>query len=200
MADPIEFYFDLSSPYGYVGAQLIDAVADRQGRQVIWKPFMLGAVFKDEGTQPLVFYPKKGAYARRDMARTARLHDIPLNFPAKFPQMTVNASRIIYWTGDRDQDARRRMSLAFYHGIFGEGKDISDKAVIREICEAEGFDWAEVEAAIADPVIKERLKEETQAALDRGVFGAPYFVVGDEPFWGVDHLPQLEKWLETGGW
>ena len=200
MADPIEFYFDLSSPYGYVGAQLIDAVAERHGREVIWKPFMLGAVFKEEGTQPLVFYPKKGAYARRDMARTTRLHDIPFNFPEKFPQLTVNAARIIYWAGDRDPKERRRLTLAFYQAIFGEGKDISDKAVIRDVCEKEGLDWAEVEGAINDPVIKERLKEETQAALDRGVFGAPYFIVGDEPFWGVDHLPQLEKWLETGGW
>ncbi|RED52545.1 2-hydroxychromene-2-carboxylate isomerase [Aestuariispira insulae] len=200
MSDPIEFYYDLSSPYGYIGAHLIEDVAARHEREVLWKPFMLGAVFKEEGTQPLVFYPKKGAYARHDMARTARLHGLPLNFPEKFPQLTVNAARIILWAGHQDQAERKRLSLAFYHGIFGEGHDISDKAVIRNICETHGIDWAEAEAAMADPAIKDQLKEETQAALDRGVFGAPYFIVGDEPFWGVDHLPQLEKWLESGGW
>src|SRR3546814_9522827 len=85
MAAPLEFYFDFASPYGYIGAQRIDAIAARHGRKIDWRPMLLGAVFKVAGTQPLTEYPLKGQYSVHDFNRSAREHGIAFNMPEKFP-------------------------------------------------------------------------------------------------------------------
>lgn len=200
MRSPIEFFYEFSSPYGYIGAQLIEEIGARYDCEIRWRPFLLGAVFQSEGTQPLVHYPLKGEYSKHDMERTARLHDIPLVWPPKFPFLSVNAARTVYWAGDIDPNWRKRLTLAFYNAAFARGQDISSVEGVLEVCKDEGLNPEEVKAAIADPVVKDRLREETQAAIDLKVFGSPFFIVDGEPFWGVDRLDQLDRWLETGGW
>ena len=200
MYEVIDFYYEFSSPYAYLGACLIDELAERHGRGVNWRPFMLGAVFKREGTAPLVNYPMKGRYSLHDMKRTARHHGIDFRMPDKFPILTVNAARLVYWAGDQDPGERQRLSMVFFQAVFKDGLDISKKDVLRDVCERAGLDWGICGEVIADPVYKERLKDETDAALDRGVFGAPFFIVDGEPFWGVDKMRDLDLWLETGGW
>ena len=200
MGKQIDFYYEFSSPYACIGAHLIEDMAANHGADVIWRPFMLGAAFKGEGTAPLVSYPKKGAYALTDIARTARLHGIPFRMPDTFPQLTVNATRIAYWAEDQKAGEMKRLSMVFFKAVFQDNQDISNKETLAQVCEGAGLDWNQCLEVITDPVQKQRLKEETQTALDRGVFGAPFFFIDDEPFWGVDRLPQMEKWLETGGW
>lgn len=200
MQQTIEFFYEFSSPYGYVAANLIDGIAEKHGRLVNWRPFLLGAVFKSEGTQPLLNYPMKGAYSKHDMERTARLHGLPMVWPPRFPLLTVNAARAVYWAGDIDPSWRRRLSLAFYKATYGEGRDIGKKEEVFAVCAAEGFDPEEVAQALSDDKIKDRLRDETQAAIDLKVFGSPFMIVDGEPFWGVDRLDQMDRWLETGGW
>lgn len=200
MAKTIEFFYEFSSPYGYLAANLIDVIAEKHGCEVNWRPFLLGAVFKSEGTQPLLDYPMKGDYSKRDMERSARLHGLPMNWPPRFPILTVNAARAVYWAGDLDIAWRRRLSLALYHAAYGEGRDIGKVEEVLAVCEAEGLDPQEVQQALGDPRVKDRLRDETQAAIDLKVFGSPFMIVDGEPFWGVDRLDQLDRWLETGGW
>jgi 2-hydroxychromene-2-carboxylate isomerase len=200
MAAPIEFFFDFASPYGYVASHLIEAVAGRHGRAVVWKPYMMGAVFKIAGTGPLMDYPLKGAYAARDMARTCRLHGLPLTFPDGFPHSTLAPARAFYWLADRDEGLATRFALAAYDAYFGAGRNTGDPAVTGEIAAGLGLDAGEVLAAIQDPAIKVRLKAETDSAIERGIFGSPFFIVDGEPFWGSDRLDQLEHWLASGGW
>src|SRR5574342_287122 len=88
MSAPIEFYFDFSSPYGYLATTRIDAVAARFGREALWRPILLGVAFKVTGSQPLPSLPLKGDYAKRDMARFARLWNVPFRIPTKFPIAT----------------------------------------------------------------------------------------------------------------
>ena len=102
-AAPIDFYFDFSSPYGYFAATRIEAVAQKHGRWVNWQPILLGTVFKITGGQPLPSLPLKGDYAKRDMARSARLLDIPFNYPTKFPISGVAPSRAMTWLHGKDQ-------------------------------------------------------------------------------------------------
>src|SRR3546814_10587413 len=97
MAASLEFYFDFASPYGYIGAQRIDAIAARHGRKIDWRPMLLGAVFKVAGTQPLTEYPLKGQYSVHDFNRSAREHGIAFNMPEKFPIPTQAACRGTYW-------------------------------------------------------------------------------------------------------
>ena len=204
MAEPIEFFFDFASPYGYVASHLIEEVAARHGRHVIWKPYMMGAVFKIAGTGPLMDYPLKGAYAARDMARTCRLHGLPLTFPDGFPHSTLAPARAFYWLADRDEaddpTLAKRFASAAYHVYFGEGRNTGDPTVTGEIAAGLGLDAGELLAAIQDPAIKARLKAETDGAIERGIFGSPFFIVDGEPFWGADRLDQLERWLASGGW
>jgi len=133
MASPIEFYFDFSSPYGYLAAQRIDEVADAHDRAVKWKPFLLGALFKTTGAQPLLGIPMKGDYARRDIARSARLFDIPFKLPKRFPFMSVAACRAFYWLCERDADESKVLAQALYAQAFAKRRSIAYAAELAAV-------------------------------------------------------------------
>ena len=97
MASPVDFYFDFSSPYGYLGAELIEGVAERQNREITWRPYLMGLLFKKLGTQPLVSDPVKGPYAPREAA----FLDIPFATPDPFPVASIAAYRAFYWLSDK---------------------------------------------------------------------------------------------------
>ena len=201
MPQPIEFWFDLSSPYGYLASCKIDGIAAKHGRAVDWRPYMLGAVFKDEGTQPLTSYPRKGRYSAHDMARTARLFGVPFRLPDPFPVGTVAGARAIYWLKRRDPDRARDFAKALYGAYFADGRNIGEPAVVLEVAAEQGLDVAALQAGLDDPTVKDELKQATSQAIeDRGAFGSPFIIVDGEPFWGADRLDQIDRWLETGGW
>ena len=200
MAGPIEFYFDFSSPYGYLAAQRIDAIGEKHGRAVAWKPFLLGAVFKIVGSRPLTEIPMKGDYSKIDMPRAARLLGVPFTMPARFPFLSVAAARACYWLGDRDEGRARALAKAVFHAAFGEGRDVSAAETVVELAEALGVDGGELGAALQDPAVKGRLRAEVEAGIEKGVFGSPYIIVDGEPFWGHDRLDHVDRWLATGGW
>jgi len=200
MANPIDFYFDFSSPYGYLASTRIEALAAKHGRGVVWRPHLLGAVFKINGQQPLASIPLKGVYTAHDLARSARLLKVPFKLPTKFPVGATAPSRAFYWVSDRDPVLAKRLAQALYHAYFAEDRDISSPEVTADVAARMGEDKAALMQALNDPAVKERLRIEVDAAIERGVFGSPYIVVDGEPFWGSDRLDQVEKWLETGGW
>ena len=195
----IDFYFDFSSPYGYLASTRINALAERHQRRVTWRPILLGPMFKAAGTAPLVSVPLKGPYSARDFLRTARLLKIPYMQPASFPIGTQNAARAFYWLTDRDEMKAQRFAQTCYATYFGQGIDISSAEKIADIAATLGEARAEVLAAMADPLIKEQLKNEVNAALAKGVFGSPFIIVDGEPFWGNDRLDQVDVWLATDG-
>jgi len=197
---PIEFFFEFSSPYGYIASQLADDLGKRTGREVIWRPFLLGPVFKATGQAPLVDIPMKGEYSKRDFVRSARFYGVPFALPAKFPIGTVAALRAFYWASDREPARARELAKALYKAYFAEGRDIGSPETVIEIAKAVGLDAAALSAALADPALKDRAKSEVDTAIARGVFGSPFFIVDGEPFWGNDRIPMLEAWLARGGW
>jgi len=198
---PIEFLFDFSSPYGYIAACRIDAIAAKHGRAVDWRPFMLGATFRVTGAQPLTQYPLKGAYSTMDFARSARRYGIPFQMPARFPLPTVLAARCFYVVAEADGDRAREYALAIYRAYFVEGRDISDPAVVAEVLAVQGLDAAAMIEAAGNPEIKAKLKAITDEAVEkRGVFGSPFIFVDGEPFWGADRLEMIDEWLRRGGW
>lgn len=200
MTRPLEFYFDFSSPYGYFAAAKIDALATKYGRISIWRPILLGAVFKITGQQPLTTIPLKGSYAVHDLKRSARWFELPFKLPSKFPIATAAPCRAYYWLHDRDPDAAKVLAQALYRAYFAEDRDISNPEITINVAAKLGHGKDEVAQALNDPAVKERLKTEIDAAMERGVFGSPYFVVDGEPFWGADRLPQIEQWLAKGPW
>lgn len=200
MSAPIDFYFDYSSPYGYFGSCRIEALAARHGREVVWRPILLGAIFKVTGGQPLPTLPLKGDYARRDILRCARYYGIPLKIPSKFPVATQAPARATYWLWDQEPEKAKGLAAALFRAYFVEDRDISSPEVTAEVAAGIGLDGEALRAALHEPGVKERVRAETDAALARGVFGSPFFIVDGEPFWGADRMDQLERWLETGGW
>jgi len=200
MANPIDFYFDFSSPYGYLASARIDALAARHGRSVVWRPHLLGAVFKINDQRPLASIPLKSDYTARDLARSARLLKVPFKLPTKFPVGATAPSRAFYWVNDKDPALAKRLAQALYHAYFAEDRDISSPEVTCDVAARLEVDRAELAQALNDPAVKERLRTEVDAAIARGVFGSPYIIVDGEPFWGSDRLDQVEKWLEIGGW
>ena len=200
MAQPIDFYFDFSSPYGYFASTKIEELAAKYARTVTWRPILLGAVFKLTGQQPLPTIPLKGSYAAHDLARSARLFKVAFKLPTKFPVSGTAPSRAFYWLGDKDPALAKSLAIALYHAYFAEDRDISNPEVTGNVAGKLGVDKAELTQALSDPAVKERLKSEVDSAIERGVFGSPYIVVDGEPFWGSDRLDQVEKWLQTGGW
>lgn len=200
MVAAIEFFFEFSSPYGYLAAQRIEEVAEECDREVIWKPFLLGAVFKTTGAQPLLDIPMKGDYARHDLERSARLFDVPFTLPKTFPFMSVAACRATYWLAEQDAEEAKELALALYDAAFGEGQSISEPGEVAEVAGELGHDTEEVLSAMQNPRIKNLLKSEVDAAIKKGVFGSPFYFVDGEPFWGYDRLEDMAMWVETGGW
>lgn len=200
MRAPIDFYFDFTSPYGYFASTRIDELAAKYGREAVWRPMLLGAVFKIAGTGPLPPIPLKGDYALRDIPRFARLLGVPFKLPSVFPMASVPPCRAFYWLHDQNPLRAKEFARAVFHAYFLDDRDISKSETTIDLAADMGVDRDQISAALNDNAVKERLKTEVDLAIKKGVFGSPFIVVDGEPFWGADRLNQVEKWLETGGW
>lgn len=197
---PIDFWFDFSSPYGYLLAEKIDEVAAKHGRKVRWHPILLGVIFQATGSRPPVDgNSPKAKYVFNDFHRSARFMGVPYNPPSRFPLPTQNAARAYYWLHGQDCALARRFAKAVYRGFFVDDIDISSPETVLEIAAKIGVDRSSLENALQTPEVKARLKDECEQALAAGVFGSPHVIVDGEHFFGADRLPQIERWLETGG-
>ncbi len=195
---PIDFYFDFSSPYSYIASEWIEALAARHGRTVNWKAILLGATFMAAELRSPVDHPIKRDYSLRDFERSARFEGVPLTNPEKFPIPTQNAARVFWWLQEQDAGAASRWARHCLRAYFARGVDLSDPARLKALAADFGIDANEAEAVWSDHAWKARLKAANDAAIAAGVFGAPFFVVDNEPFWGNDRRPQIERWLEKG--
>lgn len=200
MDTPIDFYYDYSSPYGYLAAEQIEAVAARHGAAVAWRPVLLGAVFKVTGARPLTEAPLKGTYSAADFRRSAAFYGVPYSPPARFPISTIAAARATLWARAEAPERYKALALAFFRAYFRDGRALDEPDVVAAVAAENGFDAVQMMAAISSDAIKAALKQEVDEAIARGVFGSPYFFVGNEPFWGADRLPMLEAWIARGGW
>ena len=181
----LHYYFDFSSPYAYLGTQRIEAVAQSAGAELIWKPLLLGGLFKSLGGPmvPLFAGPQvKQDYNMQDMQRWAQYFDIPFQWPSRFPMNTVKALRITLQLDNPAPFIHR-----VYRAYWAEDRDISDPTVLAELLDDVGQPHSLI-ARTAEPDIKKQLIDATQEALERGVFGAPTCIVGDELYFGQDRF------------
>ena len=201
MSASIDFYFDFSSPYGYLASEKIEAMAARHARRVDWHPILLGIIFKQTGAAPLTMVPLKGDYSKRDMPRSARFHGVSdFRMPSKFPIPSQAPARIVLWQKQRDAARAATVVHALYRAFFIDDLDISMPENAVAVAAKCGIDATAARAAIDDPAIKEALRQANDEAIARGVFGSPFIIVDGEPFWGMDRFDQVERWLATGGW
>src|SRR5947207_1489494 len=195
---PVDFYFDFSSPYSYIASEWIEALAARHGRTVSWKAILLGVTFQAAELRSPVDYPIKRDYSLRDFERSARFEGVPLKIPDKFPIPTQNAARIFWWLADERPASASGWARHCLRAYFARGVDLSSAARLRELAAEYGIDPNEAEGVRGHPARTARLKAANDAAICAGVFGAPTFVIDNEPFWGNDRRPQIERWLEKG--
>ena len=201
MKTAIDFYFDFISPYGYLAATQIERVAGAHGRTVEWRPFLVGvAVMKIMGLKPIMQTPLKSDYVRLDKPRMASLLGVPLASPDMSRASSVAAARAFYWIRDRDAAAAVAFAQRVLRRLWVEGRDIADASAVAEEAQSAGIDADALLEALGSESVKRRLRDEMDAALARGVFGSPFFVVDAQPIWGVDRLWMLEHWLEHGRW
>jgi len=184
----IEIWFDFGSPYSYLSVMRIEAAAARHGVTVHWRPFLLGVVFRALGWErsPLLLDRERGAYMWIDMARQCRKYQLPWHCPSEFPRRAVVPTRVALWGAQMPwvgEFCRRLMQLNFVADCPIEGEAVSG-----EVLTALGLPAGEIVAAAQAEGQKLRLREQTESARQRGVFGAPTFFVGAEMFWGNDRL------------
>lgn len=200
MADPIEFWFDFSSPYAYFAQAKIDDIGARHGRETIWRPFLLGAVFKITGMPPLVEVPMKGEYCLEDWPRLARFQHLPWTMPDPFPIATIAAARAFYWLDETDPAKAKSFARACFDTYFGQGIQIGKPDEVAAVAEGVGVDGAALLEAIQQPEIKDKLRLNVEAAVEKQIFGSPMIIVDGERFWGSDRIWMVKKWLQSGGW
>jgi 2-hydroxychromene-2-carboxylate isomerase len=190
----LEFWFEFASTYSYPAAMRIERLARARGVPVVWRAFLLGPIFFAQGWQdsPFNIYPAKGHYMWRDLERVCTKEGLALRRPTRFPRNGLVAARVACAAGD--EPWLPEFVRAVYHANFAVDRDISEPAVIGAVLEAIGADPAQWLARAQEPANKERLRERTEAAQARGIFGAPSFIVGDELFWGNDRLEDALDW------
>jgi 2-hydroxychromene-2-carboxylate isomerase len=187
----LEFWYEFGSTYSYPAAMRVERVAGAAGIALRWRPFLLGPIFGAKGQMdsPFNIDPVKGRYMWRELARICEREGIPLVLPpARFVQNSLKAARLAL-VGEV-QGWTPAFSRAVYTANFAEQKDISEDATLAGILSKLGVDAASAMAAASSPEIKARLKAQTEEAMAREIFGAPFFMVGDEPFWGNDRLEE----------
>jgi len=192
----IEFFFDFSSPYSYLASTRIESIAARHGAGLVWRPILLGPIFRDVGKVPLLERPAEGAWARQDLERWARHLGVPLRHPPEFPVRSLAASRGTLFAsraGIGDRYCRRLLAAAW-----GEGRDLADENELGSLAAELGLDPVAFAASLTRQETKDWLRDQTSEAGRRGVFGAPTFFLGDAMYYGNDRLFMLEEALAAG--
>ena len=189
----VDFFFDLSSPYSYMCATQIDALCARHGAEAVWRPFVLGAVFKTVGNVMPAACAPKAIWMVRDLERWAAQYGVQFRMTTRFPVNAMGAMRLVL-VAEAAQPGRggRALAQAAFHALWVEDRDLTAPEVLDELARAVGLDGA---AGIEAPAIKAALRENTDEAVRRGAFGAPAVFYGDQLFWGNDRLHFLEAAL-----
>ena len=199
---PIEFWFDFISPFGYFASLRIDELAARHGRQVEWHALLVGVtVLKVMGMKPLPQTPLKGAYLARQIARYRRRHGVALARPAGgAPMNPLPAARLFAWLCVHRPENAKAFARAVFAGYWAQGRELDQPEALRDAMQVAALPAALAEEVLDAPEAAALLREEVDAAIARGAFGSPYFIVDGEPFFGVDNLELLDEWLGRGGW
>jgi 2-hydroxychromene-2-carboxylate isomerase len=193
MATELEFFFDYGSPFSYLADTQLKGLAERTGARVVYRPMLLGGVFKETGNTSPIAIEAKRKYAMTDLQRWANHYGIPVPGNPHFP---INTIRLM-----RGAVAAERAGVfaAYHRAIFDafwrEGLNLGDAVVERGTLQRAGLDAERIAAMSEDHAVKDGLRVATEVAVARGAFGAPTFFVGEQMFWGNDRLMFVEQAL-----
>ena len=192
----LSFWFDFASTYSYPAAMRIERLAKERGVPLSWNAFLLSRIFQAQGwnDSPFNLYPIKGRYMWRDLERICEAQNLPFRRPSQFPRNGLLAARIAC------RFSRESWTPAFvravYYANFAENQDIADRTVIAACLRSVNQDTETVLHAADSAETKTMLREQTERAVDLGIFGAPSFIAGEELFWGNDRLEEALSWCQ----
>ncbi|MFC6282830.1 MULTISPECIES: 2-hydroxychromene-2-carboxylate isomerase [Polaromonas] len=195
---PIDFYFDFASPYGYFMSEKINVLAAEHGRTVTWRPILLFAALRSLGLPPPFEHPVKLEYITADFARSAAFLSVDYSLPPAFPALTQHAARAFYLLNEKVPVAAVPFAQDVLRGYFRDGRDISDIDVIAQmVCGQTGRlgSATGVRGLLKTGAARALLQNAITAAVEKKVFGSPFIVIDEESFFGVDRLPQIAKKL-----
>ena len=191
----VEFYFDLGSPYSYLAYYRLLQMAEQQEIQIVYKPILLGGVFKATGNRSPIEIPVKGAYSILDMQRWAEYYQIPMQMNPHFPMNTLTLMRILTGVQLLHLEKFEQVLKLLFDAMFGTPQNLNEPTVLAEVLKPSGFFVEDIMSMVQSDVVKQKLITETEQAILRGIFGAPTFFVGDEMYWGQDRLHFVEQAL-----
>lgn len=189
----LEFFFDIGSPYSYLAATQVGAMADRTGVSMRWRPFLLGGVFKGSGNEMPARVAAKARWMLDDLRGWSRLYGVPFQMASRFPLNTLRTERALCAAMLRAGDAAvPAYALALFQAYWVDDRDVSADAELSALANAAGLDGAAIVAGIDAQPSKDALRANTEEAVARGAFGAPTFYYRDAMYFGHDRLPLIE--------
>lgn len=188
MSKTVEFYFDLGSPATYLAYTQLPKICEQTDSQLIYIPILLGGIFKATGNASPATVPAKGQYLFQDLGRYASRYGVPLKFNPHFPINTLMLMRAV--TGIQLRQSERFLAFidCLFKALWVDGRSLDDPATVAAVLTQNNFDPNEVLALTSDEAVKAVLKENTEQAVQRGVFGAPSMFVDGQLFFGQDRL------------
>lgn len=195
MPKRVEFYFDFISPAAYLAWTQLPHVCADTGATLVYKPMLLGGVFQATGNSAPITVPLKGSYLFVDLSRFAQRYAVPFELNPHFPFNTVVLMRMAVALVEREDARFAAFCDAIFKAIWADAKALGDPEVLAAVLTQAGLDPEELLALASEPDVKNALKAATEAAVARGVFGAPTMFVGEQMFWGQDRLDFVREAL-----
>ncbi len=187
MTKQVEFFFDFGSPYSYLAYKALPGIAAEHGAQIVWRPMLLGGVFKATGNHSPAETPAKGKWLQQDLRRWAQRYSVAFEHNPYFPVNTLTLMRGAVGLQAQGPLFHKYME-AIFHAMWGEPRNLGAPDELAAVLHRAGIAAESFQSLVNDPAVKERLKRNTEEAIARGVFGAPTFFIGDEMHWGQDRL------------
>jgi 2-hydroxychromene-2-carboxylate isomerase len=189
----LEFFFDFGSPTTYLAHTQMPVLAKRTGAEVVYRPMLLGGVFKATGNQSPAVITAKSKWMDGDLKAFARRYGVPY---ARNPWFPVNTMMLMRGAVAMQKEGRfAAYADAMFHAMWVEPQNMNDPQVVGTVLAKAGFEPKQMLTAIEDQSVKDELRKNTEEAVSRGVFGSPSFFVGDKLFFGQDRLDFIEEAL-----
>ncbi|MDT3313443.1 2-hydroxychromene-2-carboxylate isomerase [Pseudomonas sp. rhizo66] len=195
MTKSVEFYFDLGSPATYLAYTQLPKICAETSSELIYIPMLLGGVFKATGNASPAMIPAKGRYMFEDLDRYAKRYGVPLRFNPHFPINTLMLMRAVTGIQLRQPERFQAFIDCLFTALWVEGRSLDEPETVAAVLSDHGFDQLEVLALSNDESVKAVLKDNTETAVKRGVFGAPSMFIGKQLFFGQDRLDFVEEAL-----
>jgi 2-hydroxychromene-2-carboxylate isomerase len=191
----VEYFFDFGSPTSYLAWTQLPKIAASVGAEIVWRPMLLGGVFKATGNASPASVAAKGRWMNQDIARWARRYGVPFRFNPNFPINTLTLMRGATGLQMRQPQDFTRYLEVMHRAMWEQVANLGDPSVLTATLAEGGFDADAFTALVADPEVKAKLVATTEEAVARGVFGAPTFFVGEAMFFGQDRLDFVREAL-----